>query len=66
MAERCAARAQPQLIGPSQIAAQLEGQQDFHQAFFAAPFDPTAKLYGEFSAPAEPTRRWLTFRIPSW
>jgi len=46
-------------------AAQLK-QQDFHQAFFAAPFDPTAKLYGEF--PRQPRRmpRWLTFRIQSW
>ncbi len=41
------------VIGPSQIAAQLEGSKIFTKHFLQRHSIPTAKLYGEFSAPAE-------------
>jgi len=41
------------VIGPSQIAAQLEGSKIFTKHFLERHSIPTAKLYGEFSAPAE-------------
>ena len=41
------------VVGPSQIAAQLEGSKIFAKQFLARHSIPTAKLYGEFAAPDE-------------
>jgi phosphoribosylamine--glycine ligase len=41
------------VVGPSQIAAQLEGSKIFSKQFLARHAIPTAKLYGEFAAPDE-------------
>jgi len=50
--ERCAARAQLNVIGPSQIAAQLEGSK-ISPSIFCSAIRSNRELYGEFSAPAE-------------
>src|SRR5258707_1944839 len=39
------------VVGPSQIAAQLEGSKIFSKQFLARHSIPTAKLYGEFATP---------------
>src|SRR5713226_7152283 len=39
------------VVGPSQIAAQLEGSKIFSKQFLARHAIPTAKLYGEFATP---------------
>jgi phosphoribosylamine--glycine ligase len=41
------------VVGPSQIAAQLEGSKIFAKNFLLRYAIPTAKLYGEFSRPDE-------------
>ena len=41
------------VVGPSQIAAQLEGSKIFSKQFLARHAIPTAKLYGEFATPDE-------------
>jgi len=41
------------VVGPSQIAAQLEGSKIFSKQFLARHSIPTAKLYGEFATPDE-------------
>jgi len=41
------------VVGPSQIAAQLEGSKIFAKQFLARHSIPTAKLYGEFASPDE-------------
>jgi phosphoribosylamine---glycine ligase len=41
------------VVGPSQIAAQLEGSKIFAKQFLARHSIPTAKLYGEFATPDE-------------
>ena len=41
------------VVGPSQIAAQLEGSKIFSKQFLARHAIPTAKLYGEFASPDE-------------
>ncbi len=41
------------VVGPSQIAAQLEGSKIFSKQFLARHAIPTAKLYGEFAIPDE-------------
>jgi phosphoribosylamine--glycine ligase len=41
------------VVGPSQIAAQLEGSKIFSKQFLARHSVPTAKLYGEFATPDE-------------
>jgi len=41
------------VVGPSQIAAQLEGSKVFSKQFLARHSIPTAKLYGEFATPDE-------------
>jgi phosphoribosylamine--glycine ligase len=41
------------VVGPSQIAAQLEGSKIFAKQFLARHLIPTAKLYGEFATPDE-------------
>jgi phosphoribosylamine--glycine ligase len=41
------------VIGPSQIAAQLEGSKIFAKQFLARHSIPTARLYGEFATPDE-------------
>jgi phosphoribosylamine--glycine ligase len=41
------------VVGPSQIAAQLEGSKIFSKHFLARHSIPTAQLYGEFAAPDE-------------
>lgn len=41
------------VVGPSQIAAQLEGSKIFAKHFLARHSIPTAELYGEFAAPDE-------------
>jgi phosphoribosylamine--glycine ligase len=39
------------VVGPSQIAAQLEGSKIFTKEFLARHSIPTAKMYGEFNSP---------------
>jgi phosphoribosylamine--glycine ligase len=41
------------VVGPSQIAAQLEGSKIFSKQFLARHAIPTGKLYGEFATPDE-------------
>src|SRR3984957_888487 len=41
------------VVGPSQIAAQLEGSKIFAKQFLERHAIPTAKLYGEFATPDE-------------
>ena len=41
------------VVGPSQIAAQLEGSKIFSKHFLLRHSIPTAKLYGEFASPDE-------------
>jgi len=41
------------VVGPSQIAAQLEGSKIFAKSFLLRHAIPTAKMYGEFSHPDE-------------
>jgi phosphoribosylamine--glycine ligase len=41
------------VVGPSQIAAQLEGSKIFAKEFLARHSIPTARLYGEFATPDE-------------
>jgi len=41
------------VVGPSQIAAQLEGSKIFSKQFLARHAIPTARLYGEFATPDE-------------
>src|SRR6201987_1268584 len=41
------------VVGPSQIAAQLEGSKIFAKNFLLRHSIPTAKMYGEFAAPDE-------------
>jgi phosphoribosylamine--glycine ligase len=41
------------VVGPSQIAAQLEGSKIFSKQFLARHAIPTAELYGEFASPDE-------------
>jgi len=41
------------VVGPSQIAAQLEGSKIFAKQFLARHLIPTANLYGEFATPDE-------------
>src|SRR6266852_5377519 len=41
------------VVGPSQIAAQLEGSKIFAKHFLERHSIPTAELYGEFAAPDE-------------
>src|SRR5438445_6288266 len=41
------------VVGPSQIAAQLEGSKIFSKQFLTRHSIPTAKLYGEFATPDE-------------
>jgi phosphoribosylamine--glycine ligase len=41
------------VVGPSQIAAQLEGSKIFAKHFLARHAIPTAKMYGEFSSPED-------------
>ncbi len=41
------------VVGPSQIAAQLEGSKIFAKQFLQRHSIPTAELYGEFAAPDE-------------
>jgi phosphoribosylamine--glycine ligase len=41
------------VVGPSQIAAQLEGSKIFSKQFLSRHAIPTAKMYGEFASPDE-------------
>jgi phosphoribosylamine--glycine ligase len=41
------------VVGPSQIAAQLEGSKIFSKHFLARHSIPTAEMYGEFASPDE-------------
>jgi phosphoribosylamine---glycine ligase len=52
------------VVGPSQIAAQLEGSKIFAKQFLARHSIPTAKLYGEFAAPDEAYAALATVPYP--
>ncbi len=53
------------VVGPSQIAAQLEGSKIFSKHFLMRHSIPTAQLYGEFSAPNEAyaTLSWVPYPV---
>lgn len=52
------------VVGPSQIAAQLEGSKIFAKQFLARHSIPTAKLYGEFATPDEAYAALATVPYP--
>ena len=52
------------VVGPSQIAAQLEGSKTFSKHFLERHAIPTAELYGEFAAPEEAYAALGTVRYP--
>jgi len=52
------------VVGPSQIAAQLEGSKIFAKNFLLRHAIPTAKIYGEFSRPDEAYAALLQLPYP--
>ena len=51
-------------VGPSQIAAQLEGSKIFSKQFLARHSIPTAEMYGEFASPDEAYPALANVRYP--
>jgi phosphoribosylamine--glycine ligase len=52
------------VVGPSQIAAQLEGSKIFSKQFLARHSIPTAEMYGEFVSPDEAYAALANVRYP--
>jgi phosphoribosylamine--glycine ligase len=52
------------VVGPSQIAAQLEGSKIFSKQFLARHSIPTAEMYGEFASPDEAHAALANVRYP--
>jgi len=52
------------VVGPSQVAAQLEGSKIFSKHFLARHSIPTAEMYGEFTLPDEAYAALSSVRYP--